>query len=70
MTHKRLLDKLAYTPHTDPNGKYMYRALRAIVELHKPVKYKTVLHVRTGCACGAAKYPCPTIQAIEAAFND
>jgi hypothetical protein len=40
-------------------------ALRAVVELHKPIKYKTVLHIRTGCTCGAAKYPCPTIKAIE-----
>ena len=69
MTHDKLLAKIdtleaKYTDYPT------YLAICAVVELHKPVKYKTVLHVRTGCACGAAKYPCPTIQAIEAAFND
>jgi hypothetical protein len=66
MTHQELLDKLAYTPHTDPNGKYMYRALRAVVELHKP----SGIFCR-GCGFNeeymepAQLLPCPTIQAIE-----
>ena len=75
MKHQELLDKLAYTPHTDPNGKYMYRALRAVVKLHKPVEEDGKLwcsheecynHIefleRNDCYCS---YPCPTIQAIE-----
>jgi len=71
MTHQELLDKLAYTPHTDPNGKYMYRALRAVVELHKPFEA-----YRQGTACLECSntqnmpYPCPTIEAIEAELND
>ena len=36
------------------------RALRAVVELHKPYDW------HPGCAqCGYYQYPCPTIQAIE-----
>ena len=69
MTHQELLDKLAYTPHTDPNGKYMYRALRAVVELHKPFEDNTC----SGCFNTAygqyESYPCPTIQAIEKEFE-
>ncbi len=73
MTHQELLDKLAYTPHTDPNGKYMYRALRAIVELHKPeIRYGTKPFCSVCFTEGQpyeqaddVYYPCPTIQAIE-----
>ena len=66
MTHQELLDKLAYTPHTDPNGKYMYRALRAIVELHKPNLIPDWVPTKEKFICWCAHvYPCPTIQAIE-----
>lgn len=78
MIHKRLLDKLAYTPHTDPNGKNMYRALCAVVELHKPEMRYDSKPFCTVCFTEGPPYeqaedvyyPCPTIQAIEAAFND
>jgi len=75
MTHQELLNKLAYTPHTDPNGERMHNALRAVVKLHKPVEEDGKLwcsheecynHIefleRNDCYCS---YPCPTIQAIE-----
>jgi hypothetical protein len=65
VTHQELLDKLAYTPHTDPNGKYMYRALRAVVELHKPFKVNDIFL----CDNEPLVYPCPTIQAIEKEFE-
>lgn len=64
MTHDELSKKLEGLWH-DSFKAPGYQALRAVVELHKPIKYKTVLHVRTGCTCGTAKYPCLTIQAIE-----
>ena len=67
MTHNELLAKLLISDETKiyETLRIFQLALYAVVELHKPVKYKTVLHVRTGCACGAAQYPCSTIQAIE-----
>ena len=45
------------------------KALRAILELHKPIDisekaYQTDLSCN-GCADGFEPYPCPTIQAIE-----
>ena len=47
-----------------------YKALRAVVELHKPHnKYKGVC---SGCyeeESGFSDYPCATIQAIEAELN-
>jgi hypothetical protein len=75
VTHQELLEKLAYTPHTDPNGKHMHAALKAIVELHKPDSYdgKTCeAHEQCwGCGewgsddqCECRAYPCTTIQAI------
>ena len=69
MIHQELLDKLAYTPHTDPNGKYMYQALRAVVELHKPKQNgdcpKCVFMIDPMGKSEMYPYPCPTIQAIE-----
>ena len=59
MTHQELLDKLAYTPHTDPNGKYMYRALRAVVKLH------TGTGVDNRCVSCSHGNSCETIQTIE-----
>ena len=64
MTHDELLAKLS----NDENGyagstplQRMY-ALRAVVELHKPV-----IHALPDETCLACQdlYPCPTIQAIE-----
>ena len=79
MTHQELLNKLAYTPHTDPNGERMHKALRAVVELHKPTIYEgketdfcAAEKECWGCGewgrsdkCQCDHYPCLTIQAIE-----
>lgn len=80
MTHDELLAKLAYTPHTDPNGALMYKALKTIVELHKPDEYGgTTCQAHEQCwgcgewggsdGCDCNEYPCQTIKAIEGAFN-
>jgi|688.fasta_scaffold118107_7 hypothetical protein len=61
MTHQELLNKLAYTPHTDPNGERMHKALRAVVELHQQINGREANCV----ACFMNTYDCPTIQAIE-----
>jgi hypothetical protein len=64
MTHEELLAKLAYTPHTDPNGDKMHKALRAIVELHNPIGT-----ICNWCTCHEdnhiVDYPCKTIRIIE-----
>ncbi len=59
MTHDELLTQIE-TPILHPNVK---RALRAVVELHKPVI--NALPVETCYACQDL-YPCPTIEKIEA----
>jgi hypothetical protein len=58
MTHDELLDRVQ--KYYDVDGIYeMYKALRAVVELHQP--YKLV----TACMFDDENYPCKTIQAIE-----
>ena len=71
MTHDELLaicDNYSFKDSAEP-----VKALRAVVELHKPIQYPT----STGLVdeCGVCRqepyysanepYPCPTIQAIE-----
>ena len=85
MTHEELLDKLqeSYVMNLRIGSDGYYhnaqelKALRAVVELHKPNKYGWCSHCAEdecwGCHtwgsddnCGCMpKYPCPTIQAIE-----
>ena len=74
MTHEELLAKLRDDQHgSDSEG--ILSALRAVVELHKPIEEDGKLwckhevcynHIefleRTDCDCN---YPCPTIQVIE-----
>ena len=67
MTHDELLGRIKYKVEScnrqdiDSTG---WSALRAVVELHKPITN----WAGTFCKeCGiTADYPCPTIQAIEA----
>ena len=71
MTHEELLAKI------DEGGarafqvdSYGWIALRAVVELHKPINNPNFPDSDIWCwQCadgrGYAKYPCPTIQAIE-----
>ena len=74
MTHDELLSKVDSVFYEDEGGTQLdlagfnnqYRALRAVVELHKP----TPLDERgdvclTCCPDLLTLYPCPTIQAIE-----
>ena len=67
MTHDELLaicDNYSFKDSAEP-----VKALRAVVELHKPRKIsrqqdKIDLRCRE-CTDGFEPYPCPTIQAIE-----
>lgn len=62
MTHDELIAKIE--PKQKTAGEWLagFEALRAVVELHKPVI--NALPVETCLACQDF-YPCPTIQAIE-----
>jgi len=65
MTHEELLAKIIDYPDTIVFAQY-YRALRAVVELHKPADSRGDLV----CAqCPIHNYPCLTIQAIEKALS-
>ena len=64
MTHEELLAKLSSSQVFGKQfGAKAYLALRAVVELHKPVEGKF------GLSCLKCRdyenYPCSTIQAIE-----
>ena len=71
MTHDELLEEI----NTAEHPWWMQDALRAVVELHKPMKepkksgwfegveYKEGYVI--GCEFDNYHYPCPTIQAIE-----
>ena len=61
MTHDELLAKI--DSFTCCSGAHEL-ALRAVVELHKPDKYKTCIECTRGISPSVA-YPCPTIQAIK-----
>ena len=62
MTHDELLTKLNPVI-TVANITKQYHALRAVVELHKPVE-TNYIDIETCTGCEEAEYPCPTIQKI------
>ena len=73
MTYDELLAKIDKEIAMWGNNEkaYMENALRAVVELHKPVKDEWIDYV-TCAACRvpmddyySVTYPCPTIQAIQ-----
>jgi len=82
MTHDELLTKLWILPADVSelqHGAKAVQALRAVVELHKPIQEDGKLwcqheacynHLefleRDDCSC---EYPCPTIQVIEKELN-
>ncbi len=72
MTHEELLDKFEDIEYWQDQyaGRTFLKALRAVVELHKPIFYPDKPDSPVWCnQCaegrGYATYPCPTIQAIE-----
>jgi hypothetical protein len=65
MTHDELTHNLIYFKEMSDIGKQQ-RALRAVVELHKPEPLDERGDVcLTCCPDLLTLYPCPTIQAIE-----
>ena len=76
MTHDELLESLEY-PWVDmllvlPRAEKYKNALRAVVELHKPVDCEALDGSQgTMCInCRDGFYPCLTIQAIEWNLNE
>ena len=71
MTHDELLAKIIYKDVWDDElTRFQLRkALRAVVELHKPIETYNMNNVHkswlTCNYCDDEMYPCPTIQAIE-----
>ncbi len=75
MTHEELLTKIDSVFYEDEGGMQLdltgfnnqYRALRAVVELHKPKKLDDGEPKCMACETTDwyRVYPCPTIQAIE-----
>ena len=81
MTHDELLakihskgtspfDTIKYDLQGQKNIQEVFNALRAVVELHKPVINPNSKELDSWCfQCAEgrfyAKYPCPTIQTIE-----
>jgi hypothetical protein len=70
MTHEELLEELDFNVEIAEGYRAYIKALRAVVELHKPIYYPDKPEGPVWCnQCaegrGYAKYPCPTIQAIE-----
>ena len=69
MTHDELLwaiNSVVENGTCETVGHYSSaKALRAVVELHKPIEGHE--HLCSGCwfGDGMMSYPCPTIQAIE-----
>ena len=61
MTHDELLAKLDECQSGVWIGTIPYKALRAVVELHKPEGYGGPAR----CRVDGSHYPCSTIQAIE-----
>ena len=72
MTHEELLEELNeaiadFDLKYDNSNPY-YKALRTVVELHKPEQINPTYLVCTNCydeESGPSDYPCDTIQAIE-----
>ena len=61
MTHDELLNKITYERKFDEG--LSNNALRAVVELHKPTKNRSIEGWCDVCT-DYYQYPCPTIQAI------
>ena len=70
MTHDELLSQIDDLAVHDSGYGAISEALRAVVELHKPLTLNNVIHCPE-CQYGSAAgtYPCKTIQAIEKELN-
>ena len=72
MKHEELIEVLEHTAQDGMADEPVLKALRAVVELHKPFMYDGRFGQFERCSGCASEeewlgeiYPCPTIQAIE-----
>lgn len=68
MTHEELLNRIAQAglePYGNVMPTHLVLALRAVVELHKPLAEAKNSPFKDACLGCSKPYPCPTIQAIE-----
>ena len=72
MTHEELIEVLEHTAQDGMADEPVLKALRAVVELHKPFMYDGRFGQFERCSGCASEeewlgeiYPCPTIQTIE-----
>lgn len=69
MTHDELLAAVQFNKQTLESSDRNSEALRAVMELHKPIETYNMNNVHkawfTCTHCNDEVYPCPTIQAIE-----
>jgi hypothetical protein len=65
MTHDKLLAKWDNTPIDIGSATTVWKTLRAVVELHKPLAEAKNSPFKDACLGCSKPYPCPTIQAIE-----
>lgn len=72
MTHDELKEILEHTAQDGMADEPILKALRAVVELHKPdqitpdgTKFYPQVNYLKHCINCNKEYPCPTIQAIE-----
>jgi hypothetical protein len=61
MTNDELIEILEHTAQDNMADEPILKALRLVVELHKPFKVNDILL----CECEPIIYPCPTILVIE-----
>lgn len=54
-----------------PSAGALLSALRAVLELHRPVGGGTPTgDAATVCACGMSYWPCPTVTALKEVFSE
>ena len=78
MTHDQLLDRIEDIEYWQEQyaGKTFMKAIRAVVELHKPIKDEWIEYITCkACRVGdddhySVEYPCQTIETIEKALNN
>jgi hypothetical protein len=69
MTHDELLAKIETAEINFRNVLKQYDALRAVMELHKPLAEAKNSPFKDACLGCSKPYPCQTIQAIEKALQ-
>ena len=67
MTHKELIEVLGHTAQDGMADEPVLKAVRAVVELHRPYdpEFESLEGQLLACHNCNVLYPCPTIQVIQ-----